>query len=137
MPIPEPTWQCRAYLSGTQVVGLSYYAYFPHYHIGHLAADTEGDDGRHQVAQELCDWLNGGAEPWWMDHLSRVGPDGVKLPHGCEIEATGPMYCPNQPLLWEEDDRDDARIHRGLLVNALLKRERPQPPEASESHQSS
>jgi len=118
-------WQRFSYMSGTTVVlrigG-------PYYHVGHLAADTEGDAGRHDVARELESWLNGGDEPWWLDLVKRTSARSVQLPHGCEIQATGPMIdaaTPPQWGDWREDDRPDAQLDRGLLIEALINRTRP------------
>lgn len=128
-------WTTSAFQSGTQVVQRNYSAFEAYYHIGHLAADTEGDGGRFDVARELCDWLNGGTEPWWIDMLRRTSADTVTLPHGCEITATGPMIDLAEPPSWgnwAQDDRADARIARGLLADALMKRQRPSPNNANE-----
>jgi hypothetical protein len=125
-PITQAPWTVECYGSGTQVV--KRYADFcgAHYHIGHLAADTEGDHGRYDVGRELCDWLNGlGPEPWWLDMLNRVTPDTVRTPHGCDIRATGPMIDAAEPPswgLWREDDSDNSKIRRGLMTDALKKR---------------
>lgn len=120
-------WTRTLFQSGTQVVQRQGNFAGAHYHVGHLAADTEGDHGRYDVTGELCAWLNGGEEPWWMDMLNRVHPDTVKTPHGCEIRATGPMVDTATPPgwgCWKEDDSSEAQIERGLMTDALMKRDR-------------
>lgn len=123
--IPDSsTWVASLYQSGTQVV--QRLGGGPHFHIGHLAADTEGDGGRSDVRRELTTWLNGGEEPWWMDLLNRPAPDIARTPHGCDIRATGPMVDMAEPPsfgLWREDDSADARITRGLMIDALINRD--------------
>lgn len=117
-------WSVQLYGSGTQVIKFSD-ANKPWYHIGHLAADVDGDHGRYDVSCELCNWLNGGSDPWWFDLLNRTSPDVVILPNGCEIQATGPMIS-SGPMGYNitADDSADARIDRGLMINCLLKKER-------------
>lgn len=120
-------WTHELYQSGTQVVKRSGSFAGAHYHIGHLATDTEGDAGRHDVGGELCVWLNGGKEPWWLDMLKRTTPDTVRTPHGCDIRATGPMVDTATPPswgCWKEDDSSEAQIERGLMADALMKRDR-------------
>lgn len=125
---PCSPWYVTTYGSGTTTVSKSESVGKPCYHIGHLAADNEGDHGRHEVAQELKDWLNGGDEPWWMDLVKRERGDAVKLPHGCEICAWGPFVDTAKPPLWGDwvtDPSDDAQIARGLLIDAIAKKVRP------------
>lgn len=123
----EAQWERTIYQSGTQTVSRFGSFTGAYYHIGHLADDTEGDGGRSDVGKELANWLNGGEEPWWMDMLFRVSPDTVRTPHGCHIRATGPMVDTATPPswgLWEEDDSCEAQIERGLMTDALMKRDR-------------
>jgi len=57
-----------------------------------------------------------------------IAPDTVVLPHGCEIRATGPMIdraTPPQWGDWIENPSDDAKIARGLLIEALVQHKRP------------
>lgn len=118
-------WTQELYQSGTQVVKRAGSFAGAHYHVGHLATDTDGDHGRYDVGGELCAWLNGGEEPWWMDMLKRTSPDTARTPHGCDIRATGPMIdvatfgwgC------WKEDDSSESQIIRGLMTDALIKRD--------------
>lgn len=120
------TWVSAAYISGTQVVQRKKIGHNEaYYHVGHLAADTEGDGGRFDVADELRDFLNGGPDPWWRSLGRREGPEAFVLPHGCEIRATGPMIDRAEPPswgLWAEDDSSDAKIARGLLIDRLATR---------------
>lgn len=119
-------WKKESYQSGTQVV-IRNRIVEPWYHIGHLAADTEADGGRYDVSGELEAWLNFGPEPWWMELLQRLDADNARTPHGCTITATGPMYDDAEPPqwgLWKTDDSSDARIARGLFIDALIKRDR-------------
>ena len=121
------TWRVSLYQSGTQTVSRNM-PDRPHYHVGHLTADNEGDHGRYEVSKELETWLNGGPEPWWMDMLNRTSADAVQTPHGCRIRATGPMVDKATPPAWGywcEDDSDDAQIERGLLADALMNRRVP------------
>ncbi len=120
-------WTAKIYQSGTQIVTTKD-AKKPHYHIGHLASDSEGDPGRYDVTKQLECWLNGGPEPWWLNQLHRKTADTVKLPNGCNIQATGPMIgCAEPPGWghWMEDQSDDAIIARGLMADALCKKQRP------------
>lgn len=124
---PSPCWWGEQYGSGTQVVTRSDPSK-PHYHIGHLAADNEGNHGRSDVRRELESWLNGGDEPWWMDHVHRKDGDTVTLPTGCDIRATGPPVEKSDPpggLWWVEDKRGEAVLQRGLLADAICKKQRP------------
>ena len=125
---PCTPWYVTTYGSGTTTVSKSESVANPCYHIGHLAADNDGEHGRHDVALELKDWLNGGEEPWWIDLVQRERGDAVKLPHGCEICAWGPFVDRAKPPLWgdwETDQSDDAKIARGLLIDAIAKKVRP------------
>lgn len=93
------------------------------YHIGHLAADTDGDSGRYDVGKELCEFLNGGDKPWWHELLHRETADTVRTPHGCRIRATGPMIDRATPPswgIWQEDETADGQIARGLAIERLL-----------------
>ncbi len=122
-----PKWSAKLAHSGTQVVTTKD-PRKPHYHVGHLSADVEGEHGRYEVTKALESWLLGGPEPWWMDHLHRKNADTVTLPTGCDIRATGPMIdCAEPPSwgYWREDQSDDAQIARGLLADALCKKQRP------------
>lgn len=119
-------WEHAVYQSGTQVVSRRGSFTGAHYHIGHLATDTDSDHGRYDVGGELAKWLNGGGSPWWLDMLFRVSPDTVRTPHGCNIRATGPMVDTATPPswgLWKEDDSSEAKIERGLMTDALMKRD--------------
>ena len=122
-------WRKMTFGSGTQIVDREpQQRGMPHYHIGHAAADCEGDHLRYEIGKELEVWLNGGEEPWWMDLLYRESPDSVKTPHGSSIRATGPMVDRAEPPgwgLWAEDERDDAKIARGLMADALMNKVRP------------
>ena len=107
--------------SGTQVVQAI--GHHVHYHIGHLAADTEGDGGRHDVGKEVAALLNDGAEPWWFELVDRQTADSITLPHGCVIRATGPMIDIAEPPawgFWKEDDTPHGQIERGLAIARLL-----------------
>lgn len=120
-------WSVSRYPSGTQIVKREGVACIrlPHYHVGHLSADTDADAGRSDVADELCAWLNGGQDPWWLGFARRESADVVKLPHGCEITATGPMVDRATPPAWGDwvqDDSADARIARGLLADRIAGR---------------
>jgi len=125
-------WTHQLFGSGTQTVSLEPYTpKQPHYHIGHAAADNDGQHLRYEIAKELEAWLNGGPEPWWMELLHRESPDSVKTPHGSSIRATGPMIDKAEPPswgMWAEDESDDAKISRGLLIDALMNREQPAHP---------
>jgi hypothetical protein len=115
-------WRSTAYGSGTQVVQRESWTE-AYYHVGHLAADTEGDAGRFDVSSELCEWLNGGPEPWWLDLVCRKSDDMVVLPHGCEITATGPMIDRAVPPAWGDwvqDNSEDAKIARGRLIDVFI-----------------
>ncbi len=125
----QVTWNATAYQSGTQTVNRAHAADRAWFYVLHLAADTEGEAGRYQVSNELCDWLNGGAEPWWMDFARRVDERTVRLPNGCDIQITGPMIDTAEPPswgLWKEDESADAHIERGLLADCLITKIRPQ-----------
>jgi len=122
-------WLWSIAQSGTQTIHqLTGCRGSPNLHVGHAAEDCEGDHLRSEISSELTVWLNGGPEPWWLDMLHRKTPDTVVTPHGCEIRAMGPMVDTAEPPqwgLWKEDDSEDAQIARGLLADALMKRERP------------
>lgn len=123
-PCSAAAWTANLYGSGTQTVSRGTGAW---YHIGHLAADNDGDHGRYDVTKELEAWLNGGNEPWWLELLRRQDERTVITPHGCQIQATGPMVDEATPPswgCWREDDSADAKIERGLLTDALMKRRR-------------
>lgn len=123
------TWKHHLYGSGTQTVSREpFQKGQPHYHIGHAAADNEGNHLRHEIAGELEAWLNGGPEPWWLDLLNRESADTVRTPHGSQIRATGPMIDRATPPSWgewREDDSEDGQISRGLLIDALTKKVPP------------
>lgn len=133
-------WIHNSYMSGTQVVACARGFRMPHFHIGHLPADTEGDGGRTDVGRELCAWLNGGAEPWWLDLTKRLDGKTLVTPHGCEISAIGPMVDRAEAPSWgdwHEDDSEEAKFHRIRMLNALMRRERvrlaPEPKEGGAS----
>lgn len=121
-------WNHVTYQSGTQVVSpMTDSICTAHFHIGHVQVDNEGDHLRHQVGIELTAWLNGGLEPPWLGSMERSAPDTVTLPNGCPIRATGPMVDRATPPAWgnwAEDDSADGRIARGLMADALMKRDR-------------
>jgi hypothetical protein len=116
-------WTKSAYPSGTQVVQKAGWTE-AYYHIGHLAADTEGDGGRYDVARDFCEWLNGGDIPWWLPFVRRTAADSVRLANGCDITATGPMIdMAEKPSWgdWRQDESADAKIARGLLIDRLIR----------------
>lgn len=123
--IDKTKWNVAIAQSGTQSVirhdGFS----TAWYHVGHPAADTDGEVSRQDIATGLSDWLNGGDEPWWMDFVNRTSGHSVQLPNGCTITAIGPtVSAPEHPYGWIYDDSADAEIERGLLIDAICKKQR-------------
>lgn len=119
-------WVFQMYGSGTHVVIPTPRGDSPHFYVCHPAADNKGGHLRYEIAKELETWLNGGDAPWWLDMLNRKSAETVTTPHGADITATGPMVDVDPPHLnWRTDMSDDAVIARGLLTDALMKRERP------------
>lgn len=125
----EPIWEHSLFGSGSQSVSKRIRKLGdPFYSIGHAADDTPGHTLRTEVGRDLAAWLNGGDEPWWMDHLCRKAPNIVTTPHGCDITATGPMIDRSTPPAWGDwwqDESDDAKIIRGRMADALMEKKRP------------
>ncbi len=123
---PRTEWVFQMYGSGTHVVIPSPRGDRPHYYVWHPAADNKGGHLRFEIAKELEAWLNGGDEPWWLDLLNRKSAETVTTPHGADITATGPMVDADPPHLnWRTDMSDDAVVARGLMADALIKKDRP------------
>lgn len=109
-------WKTHAFAGGLKIIMREEREAF--FSIGPTANDDERQRGRSDVARELCAWLNGGEEPWWIEFIRKTGPEAVLLPNGCEITATSTIF----PGESGPTDRDD--IMRGKLVQALTTRER-------------
>ncbi len=84
----QVTWNATAYQSGTQTVNRAHAADRAWFYVLHLAADTEGEAGRYQVSNELCDWLNGGTyRAWPFGRLSdHEDPPTMSTPTTIKIE---------------------------------------------------
>ena len=123
-------WALGLFGSGTVIVEPVPFRRRPHYYVCAPASDNEGAHLRIEIAKELKDWLNGGEEPWWLESMYRESAEVARTPHGSQIEAVGPMIDVSDPpggLLWQRDESEDAQIQRGLLIDALMKRQRPEP----------
>lgn len=118
---PSAQWRVEAYPSGTVVVtrGGLQEAYFYVWGAGGLDAQQ-----RYQLAEDLRDWLNGGARAAWLDTLFQDGPEQVVTEFGNIIQATGPWHDASGQLDWKMQEGDD-RILRGVLIECLVKDKRP------------
>jgi hypothetical protein len=129
-------WHPTTYQSGTTTVSLAYPAQFPHYHIGHLGADDEGQNGRHQIARELAAWLNYGEShmsTWLLSTPVRLDAYAVAFNNGCVIRAAGPFIdVAVKPSWgdWKEDESPLSKNNRCRLIDALLERMTPAVPDA-------
>lgn len=120
---PVGPWQMMLFGSGTTIVFLD--NDLPHYYVWHPPDDDEGENYRHRIAKALETWLNGGDKPFWMHHMMRLSPDRCRTGAANEIQAVGPHGDYDKNGLPLKDP--DYRIERGLLIDALMKGERPNP----------
>lgn len=83
---------------------------------------------RLEVCRELKDWLNGGTEPSWLQHLI-IHPKTEETctgPEEINISAVGPMFLPaddNCRLAWQTDESEKAKQARINLIDHLLRRD--------------
>ena len=122
------SWEVALFGSGTIIVEPTPKKHRPHYYVWQPAADNDGQHLRYEIAKELQAWLNGGEDPWWLELMHRENAETARTPHGSQIMAVGPMVDAAEPPgwgLWKTDESEDAQIQRGLLIDALMKRQRP------------
>lgn len=76
---------------------------------------------RWKVCQDLCDFLNGGTRPAWLNDLERTSEDHAEDLDGTSISATGPMIDADPPNLhWVQDDSWTAKLARAALMDRLF-----------------
>ncbi len=113
------TWEVRSFTSGTHII-TRMDINKPHLYIYAKK--------RLEVCRQLKDWLNGGAEPNWLQYLTIhpkseeacLGPDDI------DISAVGPMFLPaddNCRLNWQTDESSEAKQKRIDLIDHLLRRD--------------
>lgn len=116
-----PEWKHEVYGSGTQIVTRNDGG--PHFYIYGPLSDNETQDyrNRSQVCKDVCDFLNGGDRPEWLDDMHRPDEYSAKDLDGTQIYATGPMYDANPPKgNWRQDDSDEGKNARARLMNLLF-----------------
>ena len=125
-------WIVTTYGSGTTTVSLRrakpirepwLYVYGPN--------NPERDEDRYyrdrqKVCQDVCDYLNGGSRPAWLDDLERTTEIHAESLDGTSISACGPMFDADPPHLnWRTDESDDAKNARARIMDLVfLNRER-------------
>ena len=125
-PCSVSSWEVIGFPSGTIIVQNSNRKDDPHYYIWQPAADSDEQRLRYEIATELKTWLNGAEEPWWLELLHRDGAESATTPHGSNIMAVGPFEKDDAGgLLPHVDQGSDAKIARGLMIDALMKRKQP------------
>jgi hypothetical protein len=117
-------WRCEYFPSGTMLVSRRrgesndpwLYIYGP---LGANEDDTE--ENRYKVVQDVCDYMNGGPRPAWLDDLRRTREDYAEDLDGTRITATGPMVDIDPPNLnWRQDNSEAARNARARLMDRLF-----------------
>lgn len=126
-------WEVRAYASGTMtvqdmeaptktfkygVLDLSpwFYVYGP----GNEDEDQWMRD-RWKVCEDLCDYMNGGQRPAWIDDMERISEVEAIALDGTSITATGPMVDRDPPNCnWDQDRSVEAVNARARLMDRLF-----------------
>lgn len=118
-------WQVSYYESGTTNVDTGNPA-VPHLHVfaypSEDAQDMKDATNHHRLAicHQICDFLNGGKRPGWLDDMDRVTLDQLVGSDGSRISANGPYYDADPPSCdWKERDDEDAKEMRRQLIDML------------------
>ena len=115
-------WDCAFFGSGTTIVRLKEYAHKPHLY---LYADSAIDEShsmrdRIEMCYQLCDFMNGGERPKWLDDIERLTETKSESLSGASIHAVGPMIDANPPHCdWMWDESEDAKSDRAKLMDMI------------------
>ena len=118
-------WDCAFFGSGTTIVRLKEQQHKPHLYIYADKSISEGRyiRDRYDMCYQLCDYMNNGLRPKWLDDFDRIEEGYAMSLSGGSIQACGPMIDKNPPnLFWVWDDSDDAVNDRVRLMDALFLR---------------
>lgn len=118
-------WEPAFYGSGTTIVRLAEHVSKPWLYIYADAAidETRYMRDRYAMCNSLCEFMNGGERPAWLDDFERQTEETAVALAGGSISATGPMVDVDPPNLnWRTDDRDQAKMDRALLMDVVFKK---------------
>jgi len=115
-------WEVCSFPSGTVCVRRSGNRAYLDVGLRSVPFMTEDDIQRtkHQMADEICAFANGGDRPAWISDLDRTSECSLLGTQGESIIAMGPVYDAQPPRLdWNQCDDIDSQNARARLIDWL------------------